>query len=50
MHGIYSYIPETNHISTLYSDAAVLYLHSVLHVMLFTLYATCNVIYTLRYM
>jgi hypothetical protein len=37
MHGIYSYIPETNHVSTVYSVAAVLYLQSVLHVMLFSL-------------
>ena len=34
MHGIYNYIPETNHVSTVYSVAAVLYLQSVLHVML----------------
>ena len=32
---IYNYIPETNHVSMLYSVAAVLYLQSVLHVMLF---------------
>ena len=35
MHGIYSYVPETNHVSSVYSVAAVLYLQSVLHVMLF---------------
>ena len=35
MHGIYNYIPETNHVSTVCSVAAVLYLQSVLHVMLF---------------
>jgi len=35
MYGIYNYIPETNHISTVYSVAAVLYLQFVLHVMLF---------------
>ena len=33
--GIYSYVPKTNHISMLYSVAAVLYLQSVLHVMSF---------------
>jgi len=33
--GIYNYIPETNHVSRVYSVAAVLYLQSVLHVMLF---------------
>jgi hypothetical protein len=33
--GIYNYVPETNHVSRLYSVAAVLYLQSVLHVMLF---------------
>jgi len=35
IHGIYNYVPETNHISTVYSVAAVQYLQSVLHVMLF---------------
>ena len=35
MHGIYNYIPEKNHVPTVYSVAAVLYLQSVLHVMLF---------------
>jgi len=37
MHGIYNYIPETNHVSSVRSVAAVLYLQSVLHVMLFRL-------------
>jgi len=35
MHGIYTYVPETNHVSSVYSVAAVLYLQSVLHAMLF---------------
>ena len=35
MHGIYNYIPETNHASVVYIVAAVLYLQFVLHVMLF---------------
>jgi hypothetical protein len=35
MQGIYTYILETNHVSSLYSVAAVLYLHFMLHVMLF---------------
>ena len=35
MQGIYSYIPETNHVSTVYSIAAVPYLQFVLHVKLF---------------
>ena len=35
MCSIYNYIPETRHVSTVYSVAAVLYLQSVLHVMLF---------------
>ena len=35
MQGIYNYIPETNHVYTVYTVAAVLYLQSVLHVMLF---------------
>jgi len=34
MYSIYSYIPETNHVPMVYRFAAVLYLHSVLHVML----------------
>ena len=33
MQGIYNYIPDTNHVSTVYSVAAVLYLQFVLHVM-----------------
>jgi hypothetical protein len=38
MRGIYNHIPETNHVSKVYSSvAAVLYLQSVLHVMLFRL-------------
>ena len=35
MRGIYNYIPETNHVSRVYSVAAILYLQFVLHVMLF---------------
>jgi len=35
MQGMYNYIPETNHVSSVYCIAAVLYLQSVLHVMLF---------------
>jgi len=35
MQCIYSYVPETNRVSRLYSISAVLYLQSVLHVMLF---------------
>jgi hypothetical protein len=34
-HGIYNYLPESNHVSREHSVAAVLYLQSVLHVMLF---------------
>ena len=40
LHGIYNYIPETNHVSTVYSVAAVLYLQSVLHVMLLMKFPT----------
>ena len=36
MHGIYNYIPETNYVSRVDNVAAVLYLQSVLHVMLFS--------------
>jgi hypothetical protein len=35
MQGIYNYKPETKHVSRVYSVAAFLYLHFVLHVMLF---------------
>jgi len=35
MRGIYNYIPETNPVSRVCNVAAVLYLHSVLHVMFF---------------
>ena len=37
MQGIYNYIPETNHVSRVYSVAAVLHLQFVLHVMVFCL-------------
>ena len=33
--GIYNYIPDTNRVSRVYNIAAVLYLQSVLHVILF---------------
>jgi len=49
MQSIYNYITETNHVSTVYTVAAVLYLQSVLHVMLFTVCATCNVISPVKY-
>jgi len=35
MHGIYNYIPETNHVSGVYSVTAVLCLQFLLHEMLF---------------
>ena len=35
MHGIYNYIPETNHVSRVYSFVAVLCLQFLLHVKLF---------------
>jgi len=35
MQDSYDYMPETNHVSRVYSVAAVLYLQFVLHVMLF---------------
>ena len=40
---IYNYIPKTHHVPTVYSVAAVLYLHSVPHVMLFR---PCNMFCT----
>ena len=35
MQGMYNYIPETNHVSWVYSVAVILYRQFVLHVMLF---------------
>ena len=37
MQGIYTYVPETNHVSRVLCVATVLYLQFVLHVMLFCL-------------
>ena len=34
MQGIYNYIPETYHVSRVYSFAAILYLQFMLHVMI----------------
>ena len=42
MHGIYNYIPETNHVYSVYSVAAAVYLQSVLRVMLLPM---LNVLY-----
>jgi hypothetical protein len=36
-HGIYNYIPETNHVTAVYSVATVLYLQFVLNVMLLSM-------------
>jgi hypothetical protein len=35
MQGIYTYVPETNHVTRVYRVAAVVYLHIVLYVMFF---------------
>jgi hypothetical protein len=43
MQDIYNYIPKTNHVSRVYSVAAVLYLQFVLHVMLICM---LNMFYT----
>ena len=43
MQGIDNYAPETNHVSRVYSVAAVLYLQFVLHIMLFH---TLNMFFT----
>ena len=43
MHSIYNYMPKTNRVYIVHSVAAVLYLQSVLHVMLFR---TCNMFCT----
>ena len=35
MQGIYSYVPETTHVSSVYNTAAILWLQHMVHVMLF---------------
>jgi len=47
MQNIYNYKPETNHVSRVYSVAAVLYLQFVLHAILFRPHEICFVIFTL---
>ena len=42
MQGIYNYVPETNHVSRVYTVAAILLLPLVLHVMLFPMF---NILY-----
>ena len=42
MQGIYNYIPETNHVSSVHSDAAFLKLQFMAHVMVFPM---TNVLY-----
>ena len=42
MHGIYNYIPETNHVSRLYNVAAILWLQFMAHVIILP---TLNVVY-----
>jgi hypothetical protein len=43
MQGIYNYMPETNHVSRVYSVASMLYLEFMVHVMFFS-YADCFVL------
>jgi hypothetical protein len=46
MQGIYNYMPETNHISRVYSVAAVQYLQFMLHVMLYLTFCwPCIIMY-----
>ena len=47
MQSIYNYIPETNHVSRVYSVAAALYLQFVLHVMLFHIFIIIIIFITL---
>jgi hypothetical protein len=42
MQGIYNYIPDTNHVSRVYSFAVILYLQFMLHEILFFM---LNVLY-----
>ena len=46
MQSIYIYIPETYHVCSAYSVAAVLYLQYMLRVMLFPILNACNYIST----
>ena len=48
MQGIYNYIPETNHVSGVYSASALLYLQFLLHVMLPLKYVSYFYISTLH--
>ena len=49
MQGTCNYIPETNHVTRVYSVAFVLYLHFAVHVMIFTVCGTCNDISPVKY-
>ena len=42
MKGIYNYIPETNHVSTVYDAAAILSFQFILHVMLLPMLIYCT--------
>jgi hypothetical protein len=42
MHGIYNHIPETNHVSMVYSVAAVLELQFMIHLVLFPCLIFCT--------
>ena len=35
IHGIYKYVPETNHVSKVYSVVAILWLQFIVHIILF---------------
>jgi hypothetical protein len=41
MQGIYTYMPETNHVSKKYSVAAILYLLFMMHITYFQCYIFC---------
>jgi hypothetical protein len=47
MQGIYNYRPDTSHASRVHNFAAVLYLQSVLHVMLFRPWSNFIIIITI---
>jgi hypothetical protein len=48
--GIYNDLPEINNVSRAYNVVGALYLQFLLHVILFTVSAICNVIYSFCYM
>ena len=47
MQGIYNYIPKTNHVSRIYSDAAMFWIQLTVRAMLFPMVNVCTFILVL---